>query len=119
MVRADAQRIQQIIQNLLQNGVRYTPEGGTLFIQLMYQGGKVICSVRDTGEGIPDAALPYIFDRFYRAERSRTKVAGGTGLGLAIARNLAEVHHGSLSAKNHPAGGAEFVLTLPVGQQAR
>ena len=118
MVRADAQRIQQIIQNLLQNGVRYTPEGGTLFIQLMYQGGKVICSVRDTGEGIPDAALPYIFDRFYRAERSRTKVAGGTGLGLAIARNLAEVHHGSLSAKNHPEGGAEFVLTLPVGEQA-
>ncbi len=116
MVRADAQRIQQIMQNLLQNGVRYTPEGGTLFIRLECQGAKVTCSVRDTGEGIPEASLPFIFDRFYRVERSRTKVEGGTGLGLAIARNLAEVHNGTLTAENHPEGGAEFILTLPVGE---
>jgi len=115
-VKADAQRVQQIIQNLLQNGVRYTPEGGTLFVRLTCQGERVICSVRDTGEGIPEESLPYIFDRFYRAERSRTKVAGGTGLGLAIARNLAEAQYGSLTAANHPGGGAEFILTLSAGE---
>lgn len=114
-VRGDAQRIQQILHNLLQNGVRYTPEKGTLFLSLRCGADSVTCRVRDTGEGIPDDALPYIFDRFYRAERSREKTAGGTGLGLAIARQLAETQGGSLRAGNHPAGGAEFILTLPSG----
>lgn len=115
-VCGDAQRIQQILHNLLQNGVRYTPENGTLFLSLHCEGDTVTCCVRDTGEGITEESLPYIFDRFYRAERSREKIAGGTGLGLAIARQLAEAQGGSLRAGNHPEGGAEFTLALPAAK---
>lgn len=115
-VLADAERIQQILHNLLQNGLRYTPEGGTLYINLTYDDNTAILTLRDTGDGIPEEALPYIFDRFYRAERSRSKAAGGTGLGLSIARNLAEAHQGSLRAANHTDGGAVFTLTLPLYQ---
>jgi len=116
LVKGDAQRIQQILHNLLQNGIRYTPAGGTLFVRLSSDRDSVMCTVRDTGSGIPEESLPYIFDRFYRAERSRSKVAGGTGLGLAIARQLAQAQSGSLRAWNHPEGGAEFVLELPIDQ---
>lgn len=113
-VLADGERVQQILHNLLQNGVRYAPEGGKLFVNLFYDEASAVLELRDTGEGIAEEVLPYIFDRFYRAERSRSKVAGGTGLGLAIARSLAEAHHGSLIAANHPDGGAVFTLTLPL-----
>ena len=114
MVLADGERVQQILHNLLQNGVRYTPEGGKLCLDLRYDEKNAVLTVRDTGDGIAEDVLPYIFDRFYRAERSRSKAVGGTGLGLAIARNLAEAHQGSLTAANHPKGGAVFTLTLPL-----
>jgi two-component system OmpR family sensor kinase/two-component system sensor histidine kinase BaeS len=117
-VQADPQRLQQILHNLLQNAVRYTPEKGVITIQVACSQHKLTCSVRDAGPGIPLASLPFIFDRFYRAERARAKADGGTGLGLAIARNLAQAHGGSLTARNHPQGGAEFILTLPLGSTA-
>jgi len=112
-IYVDAQRIQQIMHNLLQNGVRYTPEHGTIYVSFRCTTTELVCTVRDSGAGIPEESLPYIFDRFYRAERSRSKIAGGTGLGLAIARNLAQAHGGDLTAGNHPDGGAEFILSLP------
>ena len=117
-VQADPQRLQQILHNLLQNGVRYTPEKGEIMIRVACSQHDLTCSMRDSGPGIPEASLPFIFDRFYRAERARTKADGGTGLGLAIARNLAQAHGGSLTARNHPQGGAEFILTLPLGSAA-
>jgi len=98
--------------------VRYTPEKGVITIQVACSQHDLACSVRDAGPGIPEASLPFIFDRFYRAERARSKADGGTGLGLTIARNLAQAHGGSLTARNHPQGGAEFVLTLPLGSAA-
>jgi len=69
-------------------------------------------TVHDSGNGIPPEALPHIFERFYRADRSRSRALGGSGLGLAIARKLTEAHGGELNAGNHPAGGAVFTLTL-------
>jgi len=114
MVHADAQRVQQILHNLFQNSIRHTPHGGRLYLQLSCDGQIVIFTMRDTGPGIPEESLPYIFDRFYRADRSRSKEDGGTGLGLAIARNLARAHEGDLSAENHPDGGAIFTLRLPL-----
>ena len=116
MILADAERIQQILHNLLQNGIRYTPDKGKLILNLTCDESYAVLTLLDTGPGIPEEALPYIFDRFYRAERSRSKEGGGTGLGLAIARNLAEAHNGSLAASNHPAGGAVFTLKLPLFQ---
>jgi signal transduction histidine kinase len=110
----DPQRIEQIIGNLLSNALRYTPEGGQVWVSLEQQGQNACVRVRDSGPGIPPEALSHVFERFYRSDRSRSRAEGGTGLGLAIARQLAEAHGGALQAANHPEGGAEFSLRLPL-----
>lgn len=110
----DTQRVEQILNNLLDNALRHTPDGGKIAIGLSANTQQVVLSVHDSGAGIPEEALPYIFERFYRADRSRSRVEGGTGLGLAIARQLAEAHGGTLSASNHPQGGAVFTWVLPL-----
>ena len=76
---------------------------------------QVDLSVHDSGSGIPADAIPFIFDRFFRADKSRSRAAGGSGLGLSIAKKIAQAHGGNLTAANHPSGGAEFTLTLPLG----
>jgi signal transduction histidine kinase len=110
----DPQRMEQVLSNLLSNALRYTLDGGQILITLEHSGGSVMLSVRDSGPGIPEEALPHIFKRFYRADRARSRQEGGTGLGLAIARQLVLAHGGTLTARNHPGGGAEFILNLPV-----
>jgi signal transduction histidine kinase len=110
----DPQRIEQILGNLISNALRYTQEGGTVEIHLSQENRFFQIAVLDNGPGIPPDVLPYIFDRFYRADRSRSRAEGGSGLGLAIARQLAEAHGGSLVASNAPGGGAVFTLSLPV-----
>ncbi len=114
-VLLDTMRFEQILGNLLSNALRYTTAGGHIQVRLSYAGGKAILSVRDNGAGIPAEALPHVFERFYRADKARSREDGGSGLGLAIARKLAEAHGGTLTAANHPDGGAVFTLTLPVG----
>lgn len=118
----DPQRIEQILSNLISNALRFTPDGGQIVVQLgPADPGKITGNnlravqvlVRDSGPGIPTEALPRVFERFYRADRSRSRSEGGSGLGLAIARQLAEAHGGSLTAANHPQGGAVFTLLLP------
>jgi signal transduction histidine kinase len=110
----DAQRIEQILNNLLDNALRHTPDGGKVEVSLASSAQQVVLSVHDSGAGIPEDSLPYIFERFYRADRSRSRSEGGTGLGLAIARKIAEAHGGTLTAANHPQGGAVFTLELPL-----
>jgi signal transduction histidine kinase len=115
----DPGRVEQILGNLLSNALRYTPEGGSIKIGLSPlpangQPQAVLLTVQDSGPGIPQEALPHLFERFYRVDRSRSRLEGGTGLGLAIARQLAEAHGGDLKAANHPQGGAVFTLTLPL-----
>lgn len=112
-VMGDPLRLEQILGNLFSNALRYTPAGGSVEIGVEDLGDQVKVSVRDSGPGIPEADLPYIFERFYRADRSRSRSEGGSGLGLAIARNLAIAHGGWLEAANAPQGGAIFTLTLP------
>lgn len=118
-ISVDPDRVEQILGNLLSNGLRYAPEGGKVELKLSSSLKVVQVTVRDSGPGIPEASLPRIFERFYRADRSRSRVEGGTGLGLAIARQLAEAHGGTLVAANHPAGGAVFTLELPVNREKR
>jgi signal transduction histidine kinase len=113
-ISLDSQRVEQILSNLLSNALRHTPDGGRIQIALAVTSQQVSLRVQDSGPGIPEQAMPYIFDRFYRADKSRARLEGGTGLGLAIARKIAEAHGGTLTAGNHPQGGAEFVLTLPI-----
>ncbi len=107
----DPQRIEQILNNLLSNAIRYTPEKGTIYIRLFSEEDDVLITVRDTGPGIPEDALSYLFDRFYKVDKSRRQHSG-TGLGLSIARKLAQAHGGDLTACNHPQGGAIFTLYL-------
>ena len=117
-IRADNERIQQVLHNLLQNGLRYTPPGGTLWFNLFNQNDSIVLELRDNGDGITAEALPYIFDRFYRADKARDREQGGSGLGLAIARQLVLAHGGNLQAENHAQGGALFRLVLPNSSQA-
>ena len=113
-VNADPDRIQQILHNLLQNALRYTPAGKSIDIELQLEGKEIRLDVRDHGAGIPPEAFDLIFERFYRADSSRERESGSTGLGLAIARKLAEAHGGTLTVSNHPLGGAIFTLRLPL-----
>ena len=116
----DAARIEQILGNLLSNAMRHTPSGGDILVTAQRQKGtgKVVVEVQDSGEGIPRESMPYVFERFYRADRGRGRQQGGTGLGLAIARKLAEAHGGALEAANRPEGGARFTLSLPLALPA-
>ena len=110
----DPERIEQILHNLIQNAIRFTPPGGVVQITLQTGQSWVTITVHDSGPGIPPESMPFVFERFYRADPARDRTEGTTGLGLSIARKLAEVHHGSLTAQNHPDGGALFTLKLPV-----
>ncbi len=131
VLEADRDRIEQILINLLNNALHYTPEGGEIRIstscntqttgQLAGQIARqfALVEIRDSGSGIPPDALPHIFERFYRVDRSRSREEGGTGLGLAIARKLAEAHGGTLIAANNPEGGALFRLSLPIRRSSK
>jgi len=110
---ADPERINQILNNLVSNALRYTPPKGKVGIHLEATNKSVVITISDSGPGIPAVHLTHIFERFYRADKSRSRTEGGTGLGLSIARQLAHLHGGSLTAANIPGGGAEFTLTLP------
>ena len=113
-LEVDPQRIEQILNNLLNNALRYSLEDQVIELEMVYNTRQVSLAIHDNGPGIPDEELPYIFDRFYKSDKSRIRSNGGTGLGLSISRKLAEAHGGNLEAENHPQGGAVFMLTLPV-----
>lgn len=109
----DPQRFDQILGNLLSNALRHTPAGGRILLRIENDKEGTLITVHDSGSGIPPDSLPYIFERFYRADRSRSRSEGGAGLGLAIARKLTEAQGGLLTAQNHPEGGAMFTLSFP------
>ncbi|MGW5929016.1 sensor histidine kinase [Streptomyces anulatus] len=115
-LRADPVRLRQAVGNLVSNAVRHTPEGGrvTLRAYAHEEGdGAVLVEVTDTGSGIPPEDLPHVFDRFWRAEKSRSRRTGGSGLGLAIVRKLVEAHGGTVDATSVEGEGSTFVLRLP------
>jgi signal transduction histidine kinase len=116
VISVDSVRIEQVIGNLLSNALRYTPTDGKIRVSLVCSERKIDVDVHDSGPGIAEDSLNYVFERFYRGDTSRSREAGGTGLGLAIARQLAEAHGGELKARNHPDGGAQFTMSLPLTQ---
>lgn len=109
----DSHRIGQVLRNLLDNAVAHTPEGGAITITAGEQGNWVEVAVADTGEGIPPADLPNVFERFYRVDKSRARATGGSGLGLTIARRLVEAHGGRIEAESEPGKGSRFAFTVP------
>src|SRR5713101_3227730 len=111
---ADPDMLTRVFTNLCDNALRYTPAGGAVTIDATRHGNLLGISVTDTGSGIPPAALPRLFDRFYRVDVSRQLATGGSGLGLAIVRAIIEAHGGTIWAENSPQGGARIVFTLPL-----
>ncbi len=110
---ADRDRILQVITNLVDNAIKFTPEGGTVEVSVGATAAAALITVTDTGRGIPADDLTRIFDRFYRVERSRSRGAGGTGLGLAIARHIVEAHGGRITVTSRINAGSTFQVTLP------
>jgi signal transduction histidine kinase len=113
-VEADAERIGQVLRNLVSNAITHTPPGGEISIHTRAINGEVLVSVDDTGEGIEEQHLPYIFERFYRTDASRSRATGGTGLGLAIVKQVVESHGGQVEAQSSLGCGTSFTFSLPV-----
>jgi signal transduction histidine kinase len=117
-VFADAERVHQVLFNLLDNAVRFTPSGGRVTVRASRTNGVVDVTVADTGPGIAPEHLPRLFERFYRVDSARSRDEGGTGIGLAIARSVVEAHGGRIWAESEPGKGSMFTFQLPVATEA-
>ena len=113
LVDADEERIHQVVFNLVDNAVRFTPPGGSVDVTARREDERIVIAVADTGVGIAPEHLPRLFERFYRADAARSRDGGGTGIGLAIAREIVEGHGGRITAKSELGGGATFTFDLP------
>jgi two-component system, OmpR family, phosphate regulon sensor histidine kinase PhoR len=112
---ADRDKLEQVLVNLLDNAIKYTPENGSIVISALESEGMVTIAVSDTGIGIPEKDLPRIFERFYRVDPARSREQGGTGLGLAIVKHIVQLYGGSISVESRPGSGSTFSFTLKKG----
>lgn len=117
-VWCDREAVDQILSNLLENAVKYTPGGGSVGVGAAREGHLVEVFVRDTGIGIPAEDLPRLFERFYRVDKARSRELGGTGLGLSIVKHLVAAHNGSVRVESVPQKGSTFYFTLPADESA-
>ena len=113
MIHADRNSMEGIFSNLISNAIKYTPEGGSVFVEVGEEGGFVKASVSDTGIGIKREDLSRIFDKFYRVKSSETRQIVGTGLGLSIVKSIVDAHLGSISVESEEGGGTTFIVFLP------
>ena len=112
-LEADKDKMAQILVNIMSNSLKYTPEGGTIRISVSGNDEIVQVAVKDSGIGIASEDLPYIFERFYRADKSRSRASGGSGIGLAIVKSLVDAHGGTISVKSELGKGSEFIVIIP------
>ena len=117
-VRADAGLIKQALRVLVDNSIKYSPEGGRILLSVRADGGAARMSVQDEGQGIDAESLPHIFDRFYRSDPARGRNSGGSGLGLAIANWIVERHGGSFDVVSSEGVGSRFTVRLPAGEKS-
>lgn len=113
-VPGDPVRLQQVIVNLLDNAIKYTPPGGTVWLDVRTQRSRGVVEVRDNGIGIPAQCLPYVFDRFYRADKARSRESGGTGLGLSIVRAICAAFDGVATIHSHEGTGTVVQVEFPL-----
>lgn len=104
--------LRELFHNLIDNALKYTPAGGNVTVALFQDGGHPICTVTDTGIGIPKEHQPHVFERFYRVDKSHSRQTGGTGLGLAIVKHVAEVHHADVKLESEPGKGTKMIVTF-------
>lgn len=114
LIEADVGLLERVFDNLIANAIAHTPRGGRVEIGIAADNERVVVHVADTGSGIPAVHLPFVFDRFYRADQSRRAVSGGAGLGLAIAKRIVELHGGQITVESQPQAGSRFSFSLPV-----
>jgi signal transduction histidine kinase len=113
-VIADPVRLRQVVVNLVDNAIKYTPRGGTISVANQRLDGKAILSVSDTGIGIPPESVPYLFERFYRVDGARSRDLGGTGLGLAIVKSICTAFGGTITVQSIVGSGTTFRVELPL-----
>jgi two-component system phosphate regulon sensor histidine kinase PhoR len=113
-IAGDRRRLTEVLQNLLDNAIQYTPAGGQIMVSAGVDGEQVVFTVSDTGIGIPEADQPRIFERFYRVDVARSREVGGTGLGLAISKHLVEGHGGRIWVESEVGHGSQFHFTVPI-----
>ncbi|AQL56912.1 ATP-binding protein [Abyssicoccus albus] len=113
IITIDPERIQQVLLNILDNAIKYTPRGNHVRLEVVQNKNEVLTIISDTGEGIAEEDMPYIFDRLYRAEKSRSRSKGGSGLGLTIAKEIVELHTGRMEVESEPGEGTAFNISLP------
>jgi PAS domain S-box-containing protein len=119
LVRADPERLQQVFVNLLNNAIKYTPDGGRIWITATTEGEEAVVRIRDTGVGISPEMLPKVFDLFTQEDSARHRAGGGLGLGLPMVRNLVALHGGTVQVRSEGAGrGTEFVVRIPLHRDA-
>ena len=117
-IEIDTDKMTQVIDNILNNAIKYSPDGGKITVSMKTTDDQMILSIKDQGLGIPKQDLPKIFDRFYRVDRARSRAQGGTGLGLAIAKEIIKQHNGFIWAKSEYAKGSTFTIVLPYDKDA-
>jgi two-component system phosphate regulon sensor histidine kinase PhoR len=114
VIYANRDRIKQLVLNLMDNGIKYNKDGGKLTVDASAQREMLTLSIKDTGEGIAQADIPRLFERFYRVDKSRSKELGGTGLGLSIVKHISELYGGSVTVLSKKGKGSEFIVKLPI-----
>jgi heavy metal sensor kinase len=114
MVEGNRARLKQVVVNLLDNAIKYTPKGGTVHLKVASQDGRPMLEVSDTGIGIPPEAVPHVFERFYRVERSRSREQGGAGLGLSIVKSICAAHGAAVEVESIPDQGSRFCIRFPL-----
>lgn len=112
VVMVDYERIQQVILNILDNAIKYTPEDGHIAMEVIQNKNEILTTISDTGEGIPEEDIPFIFERLYRSKKSKSRVSGGSGLGLTIAKEIVELHGGEIAVDSTIGKGTVFVISL-------
>ena len=113
-ITADKSKLMQVVYNVIDNAIKYTPRAGSVHVDMARAGKRAVIRISDTGIGIPEEDQKHIFDRFYRVDKARSRETGGTGLGLSIVKQIVMLHNGTISVNSEVGKGSTFTIELPL-----